>query len=791
MKRLAAVLLLGAALSVTGAAAAAAATVPGAAVPVAPAPVVTVPAATPAVASAAPADPIVLVGIPGLLWTDVSRQATPALWQLAQDGSPGNLVVHAATAAALACPADGWLTLNAGARASAPLTAAGRCPSLPAITLGQAASGQATSGQVTVGQPVPVKVAAMGGLVGYNRQFHYNPNWGLLARAAGPGGCATAIGPGAALALAGQDGRVAGYLPSAAGAGPADFARCPFTVVDLGALPAARLARAAAIRADDRAVGGIRAGLPPGATLVVAAPADGVRPHLHPLIVDGPGYGAGLLDSASTRQPGLTQLTDLTRTLLGWHGVRVPSDAVGSPITRAARGSLAGAIRGLVGQDTAAQVYAGTFGWFFAAYGIVDGVAFGAIGLLLRGRQPGRRRQRAALWRLAGTLAVAVPAASYLASVVSWWLLPHPAIWLYGLTAAWTAVIGGLALAGPWRRDPLGPLGLAAAVAAAVIAVDVATGSRLQLGTPFGLSAVVAGRFYGIGNNAVVIYATAGIFAAAWLAMTVRRRATGADPAAGRPDQAAASSGGPHASSGGLPAPSGGLSALSGGPSAPGGNRRAVLAAAAVGVAVVAVSGWPGFGAKVGGTFAMVPGFLILLMGVAGVKITARRAAAAAVCGAALVVAFSVVNYLIPATGASDIGGFFGQVLHGGAGGTLSRKVGSNVGSLTVSAYALIVPPVVIVAGLMLLRPSWFALKTLPRAWAARPLLRVTLAAIWLVAVLSWFAEDSGVTVVASALPFALPLAIAAAAAASYPGREQPVAAVGGPARQAIVDSPP
>jgi hypothetical protein len=37
----------------------------------------------------------------------------------------------------------------------------------------------------------------------------------------------------------------------------------------------------------------------------------------------------------------------------------------------------------------------------------------------------------------------------------------------------------------------------------------------------------------------------------------------------------------------------------------------------------------------------------------------------------------------------------------------------------------------------------------------------VTLAAIWVMAVLGWFAEDSGVAVPGSMLPFVLPLAIA------------------------------
>ena len=43
-------------------------------------------------------------------------------------------------------------------------------------------------------------------------------------------------------------------------------------------------------------------------------------------------------------------------------------------------------------------------------------------------------------------------------------------------------------------------------------------------------------------------------------------------------------------------------------------------------------------------------------------------------------------------------------------------------------------------------------------AYRSVPLLRPALSAIWLVAVLGWFSEDSGVTVPAAALPFLLPL---------------------------------
>ncbi|HEY7881455.1 MAG TPA: hypothetical protein VID31_11440, partial [Streptosporangiaceae bacterium] len=60
--------------------------------------------------------PVIIVGLPGLRWTDLSATATPALWRLARKGSAGSLVVSAVHTRS--CPADGWLTLNSGARAA-------------------------------------------------------------------------------------------------------------------------------------------------------------------------------------------------------------------------------------------------------------------------------------------------------------------------------------------------------------------------------------------------------------------------------------------------------------------------------------------------------------------------------------------------------------------------------------------------------------------------------------------------------------------------------------------------
>src|SRR5699024_7663584 len=59
--------------------------------------------------------PVVLVGVPGLLWEDVSRQTTPFLWELAEEAGIGTMSIR--SAASRTCPTDGWLSVSAGPRA--------------------------------------------------------------------------------------------------------------------------------------------------------------------------------------------------------------------------------------------------------------------------------------------------------------------------------------------------------------------------------------------------------------------------------------------------------------------------------------------------------------------------------------------------------------------------------------------------------------------------------------------------------------------------------------------------
>jgi hypothetical protein len=674
--------------------------------------------AAPAQASPAPpqARHVVIVGLSGLRWSDVSAARTPALWRLAGQGSVANLVDYAVKP--LTCPADGWLTLNAGARAQSGHTNAA-CGAFPAVR-------QAGTGASVVGLPA---------LETYNRQFHNNPDWGLLSQQTP--GCATAVGPGAALALADRAGHVASYLPAPDQVSAAVLARCPLTVVDLGTLGYAE--RSSELAAADAEIARISAALPPRTVLLVTAPgAPSKPPHLQLALAAGPGYSSGLLNAASTRQPGLVVLTDLTPTVLGWLGETVPPQTVGAHITRGDRGSLAATIQDLAGQDTAEQVWRDTHDEFFWAYALADAAVLGAIGLAFWGAAEDRRRRRARSWRVAGVFAAAVPAGTFLANLVPWAVTAHPAAWLYSVAVALAVVIALAALLGLRRRDPLAPFGVICLFTLAVLGVDVMTGSRLQLETPFGLSALEAGRFYGIGNEALGIYGISGLFGAAWLALILLRS-----------------------------------SAHSRAHSRPATRRPALLAVAAVAVFAVFASGWPGFGGKVGGTIAMVPCFLLLAMAVAGMRLNWRRVLLVAVSGLALFAVFALISYFVPATGHSDIGRFAGDTLHGHSGGLLLRKINSNLGSLSVNAFSPLIPIVVIATGLMLWRPAWFRLNNAPLAYAAPPptgpLLRPVMGVLWLMPVLGWLADDSGVIVPAAVLPFALPLGIAILAAAAYP----------------------
>jgi hypothetical protein len=687
---------------------------PAVPVAVAPAaPVAVQPVAAPTNPSAAQAEPSgrsVFVGIPGLRWSDLDSVQTPTLWLLADEGAVAALSVR--TVRPASCPADGWLTLNSGARSIMRRSGTGddqRCVPLP-TPVGDGASGFALPGWSDV--------------LAHNREFSYDPRFGLLARGAAPRGCASAVGPGAALALADASGRLQRYTPAVA---DADLAACPLTVIDLGALqPPYDPDRETTVRRLDDILTRVAAGLPPGTTLFVAGLGDSApRPpgHLSVMLArDGP-YDSGWLTTPSTRHDGVAQITDLTPTLLASIGADTPPGAVGSVMRRTdGRPEVADAVDLLDGLDRGAQTIRENFSPFFWTL-ILGQIAAYALLALARRANPGHIRRWLGATEGVALGFAAAPVASFLANLLPWRRLDPPGLILWATVAAGAVLVGLLAFLLPWRPRVVGPAGFVAAATATVLTVDVVVGSPLQLSSLYGLSPLIAGRFYGFGNVAFAVFAMSALLAATWAATGLLRR---------------------------------------------GRRAAAALAVGLIGAAAVIVDGWPAFGADFGGVLALVPGFALLALGVAGMRLTAWRIAAVAVVALATVSAIALLDWRRPGAERTHLGRFVQQVIDGDAGSLLTRKIEASLGSLGERPQlGVLVLVMLAVLTVIVLRPERLGVRGLVRAYAEQPALQPGLVACLVTAVLGFAVNDSGIIVPAVALAVAAPLGVAVWAAAA------------------------
>jgi hypothetical protein len=715
-------------------------------------------AACPAVAAAgpAPADRVIVVGMAGLQWDDLDATRTPALWALAGDGAVAALSVR--TVRPRACPLDGWLTLGAGRRATAERPGPGggtACPRIPDPVSGRA-------DLVLPGWPA---------MAAYNDGFGYQPRFGLLhSSVAGAGGCVTGVGAGAAAALAGADGRlpVEAARPATTPLDRALLDRCPLTVVDLGDVPEDAAETAAApvvapeadpagprpdeagvgpavrrrvVEAADRRLGRIVAARPDRSTLVVLGLADsGWRPHLHVAIAHGPGrataYGRGWLTAASTRRDGMVQLTDATPTVLAAIGVEPAGDVVGAVWQVAAAGPAAPAARAaravprLEEEDGKAQVIRDASPWFFNVVSVLQISLYLLVAVLVGASRRAVRhlpRETAltnALHR--GCLFLgAVPVATFLANLAPWWRAGRPLVALTAAVGVIAAGLGVLAVIGPWRRRAFGPSTFLAACTAGVLAADVASGSALQMSSLLGHSPLIAGRFYGFGNVAFAVFGTAAVLAAAGLVEPYVRS----------------------------------------------GRRRAAGAlVGALGAAAVVVNGWPAFGSDFGGVLALVPGFALLGLRVAGVRLTVARAALVGVGAVVAVGAIAVLDWLRPPSARSHLGDFVQTVLDGGVADVLGRKLETNLNSLTSGPLAFVVPILFVALAVLVLSPDRLHARALAAAYRRAPTLSAGLVAALVVGVVGFAVNDSGVVIPAVALTVGGPLAVAACAAPSGTG---------------------
>jgi hypothetical protein len=609
----------------------------------------------PAVA-APPARPVVVVGVAGLRWDDVTA-ATPALAGLARTAAVGALSVKAPTA--VTCRADGWLTLGAGNRASAYDVRRGPCGS---------------------DLPAPDRLA---GLAARNARATDEAALGALVDDVG---CATTRGPGAALAAT----TPAGNAPpgsAAAPAGPAGVA-CPLTFVDAGTV--ADRDRTADLHAVDAAIAAELAARPPGSVLLVvglaASPGED-RARLTVALADGLPRGA--LSSASTRRPEYVQLIDVAPTVLALLGRAPDARMSGQPWRSSGAAPSPATLADLDRRATAQKRVTVPFFVILLAAQL-------ALLAVLR-----RRLRGVEAVLLAGA---AGPAASFLAGLAPWWRAPLPLAALLAVSLAWAALLAGLALVGPWRRRPDGPVVAVCAATALVVAADLLTGGHLQITSVTGYSPLVAGRFAGIGNVAFGVLAAGVLLATAGLAAGRRPRA-------------------------------------------------ALAVVAAAGLVTVAVDGAPPWGSDVGGVLALVPGFVLLALLLTGARASLVRLGLAAAAGAAVVVALALADAARPAERRTHLGRFAHQVADGTAGHLLRRKAESVLALLFHSPVTALLPLVVLAAAYLLVRPP----APLERAFRAAPQYRLGLLALSLACGIGFAVNDSGAAVPALALVVVLP----------------------------------
>ncbi|NHT18810.1 hypothetical protein [Cellulomonas sp. IC4_254] len=750
-----------------------------------------------AVTGDAASSTVLLVGVTGLRWDDLSTVGTPALAELAATGAVGSTVVRSVRSST--CPSAGWLAVGAGGRADDTRAADGSCR--------------------TLAEPdVTGRVPGWDDFVAATDASAYDSRLGLLGDAvAAAGAVATGIGPGAAIALAGSDGAVVGEhvdLPGttdalrdataaalvgsslvvvdagsvrdpgramrdrAAGdeadAVPADPTQVDATGADpaqaIGPEVVAEPDRAEQVRAVDARLGAVldaaRAAGDDPTVLLVSVADSGRRAHLQVGAATGPGTAPGLLGSASTRQPGLLQTTDVAPTLLDALGIREHAAAgalVGAPVRVAPDDrSSADRVAALVDQNRRAQAVAPRVSGFYVLWVTLNLVLYVVVtvGLTRRGRSllawvrrrsrarsavphPGEEQAQARgvlqALRVAAVAVAAIPVATFLANLVPWWRAGAPG-WVLGpLVAALALLVAVAAYAVPaWRRTPLGPVGVVAAITAVALGLDVALGARLSLDSLMGPGSLVAGRFYGFGNPALALFVTATILGAVAVVDPLVRR----------------------------------------------GRRRAATAVVALvgvlalGVVSGIVSTTPTTGANFGGPPVVVAGFLVLVVVTAGARLGWRRLGLVVAAGISASVVLSVLDWLRPADERTHLGRFVETVLDGGLGGVLLRKAGTNLRILLGSEQTLLAIGGLLLVVILLGRPARSALRAAdggPYAWLSggAPLRALTTDAPLLVGGLTALAvalgfgfaiNDSGVVVPATGVGLAVPLLVAACA---------------------------
>lgn len=465
-------------------------------------------------------------------------------------------------------------------------------------------------------------------------------------------------------------------------------------------------ARRRALTSTDGLLAEVVERLPDDALLVVVSVVPPTREwRLTPTVLFGEGVPRGYLHSPSTRRAGVVTLTDVAPTVLASLGIDPPEGMIGQPLRYRPGNVDLDRFRTL---DRDAAYREGIYLPLTLTYIILQAllyllaiVAFGRLGGAGRAGRPLR--------------AMVLGIAAYPLATFVFRAIPDVA----ELGPAGVAVLVGIdvaivALAGRARRHPLSPLAWILGATVVVLALDVATGARLQTSSLLGYSLHTAARFTGLGNTAFATLASTTVLLGAIHVAYAPRR------------------------------------------------REAVLATACLFAFVVILDGAPSLGSDVGGILTLVPVFGLTLLVLSGRRVGAR---AVVVAGAVTAVALAVatgIDLLRPASTRTHLGRLAADIGTNGFGAfttTARRKLAVNFRSYR-SPWSW---TVVIVAVYMLYVLGWARgwKELLPPGSAVRAGVVGALAA----GLLGYAVNDSGVVVTAVVFvylgPFLTMLALA------------------------------
>lgn len=666
-----------------------------------------------------PAGQTVVFGIPGLTIDDIDPERTPNLYRLLSEGAAANLNVR--TIGSATCPASGWLSFGAGARAQAgpsPIAEdadpddSARCPTMIAPTTDgsvdtedgaasakEAANSDEAHGDESAAGTTTARIEGFDAVKEPNIGSGYSVDYGMLARTvteagkAVPSGtdatdadsllepCLAAEGPGAAYAAADEDGVVTNFTDDATATD------CRLGVVDLGAIgirswlfdPIPNYSytvppnydRETRVAEADRRLGvrlqEVREKAKGGAadpTIIVAGLGDSSGlPQLRAFIASGPGFEPGSLSSATTRTPGLLQITDLAPGILDVLDVDSPR-AVGFDSTPTDDDPQQ-RIDDLVAEAQKSTTIHQNLSTFSITLDVIFYVLFIACAVLLNRSILGRRGGATLaphVHRFLGWVSLgvaALPMGAFLAGLLPWSRMADPGLGLFVSVIGTAAVLFAFALIPPWGRTWRGRVGALAGANLLILATDLATGSHLQANSLLGYNPIVGGRYYGLGNQGAAIFIVSLFIFLGLMVSWLRAR----------------------------------------------GHRKAVIIVpVVVGLAAVFVSGNPSWGAKFGGTIAILAGLMVLLALLSKIRLTLLRLALIGLSSLAVLIGIAFLDWLRPAGTRSHFGTFFDQIVTGEALQVVGRKLGANLHIIQVNPALAIVTPLAAIAILIFLR---------------------------------------------------------------------------------------